>query len=219
MISTTSPIRRPAPKALPIPALRQHAGQQLAEGSIMLLGEPLEVGSTILYRPAGAERAMLYRVEELKGEWIHLVPAERQEPQWVRLAPGRSRVLVVEDDPILRFLVGDSLDFDGFEVRTAGSGDEALALLNGGQAFDAVLSDIDMPGSTDGLSLARWILRERPHIPVILTSGHRPRAEDLPTGVIFVPKPACLTELARTVWRVIDNATSSPRSVTSRAPA
>ncbi len=219
MISTASPIRRPAPEALSRPALRQPVAPQLAEGAMMLLGEPLEVGSTMLYRPAGAERAMLYRVDELKGEWVRLVPAERQEPQSVRIAPGRSRVLVVEDDPILRFLVGDSLDFDGFEVRTAGSGDEALALLEGGQAFDAVVSDIDMPGSTDGLSLARWILRERPHSPVILTSGHRPRAEELPAGVTFLPKPVCLTELARTVWHVIDNATSSPRSVTPGAPA
>jgi CheY-like chemotaxis protein len=219
MISTASPIRRPAPEALPRPAPQRPVGSQLAEDVMMLLGEPLEVGSTILYRPAGSERAMLYRVEELKGEWIHLVPAERQEPQWVKLAPGRSRVLVVEDDPILRFLVGDSLDFDGFEVRTAGSGDEALALLEGGQAFDAVVSDIDMPGSTNGVALARWILRERPHSPVILTSGHRPRAEELPAGVTFLPKPACLTELARTVWRVIDKATSSPRSVTPGASA
>jgi CheY-like chemotaxis protein len=152
---------------------------------------------------------MFYRVDELKGEWVHLVPAERQGPQWVRVTPGRSRVLVVEDDPILRFLVGDSLDFDGFEVRTAGSGDEALALLEGGQAFDAVVSDIDMPGSTSGVALAQWILRERPHVPIILTSGHRPEAEKLPIGVTFLPKPVCITELTGTVWDAIDNATSS----------
>ncbi len=218
-MSATTSLFRPAPVACSKPASRQPLGACLAENAMMMLNEPIEVGSTVLYRPEGTERAMLFRIDELKDGWVHLVPAERQEPQWVKVAPARLKILVVEDDPILRFLVGDSLDFDGFEVRTAGSGDEALALLEGGQTFDAVVSDIDMPGSTDGLALARWVLREHPHSPVILTSGHRPRAEELPAGVTFLPKPVCLTELARTVWRVIDNATSSPRPVTPGASA
>jgi CheY-like chemotaxis protein len=115
--------------------------------------------------------------------------------------------------------VGDSLELDGFAVTTAGSGDEALAILERGPGVDVIVSDIDMPGSINGLALARQVVRERPEIPVILVSGHRPRPEELPTGVTFLPKPVCLTELARTVWGAIDRATASPRTASPGAPA
>lgn len=89
------------------------------------------------------------------------------------------RILVVEDDARIRLQIADYLTSNGYLVVEAASADEALLLLQGDDsAIDCVFSDVQMPGSQDGVGLARWILRHRPELPVLLTSGNF-RVEDL----------------------------------------
>ncbi|RWX05987.1 response regulator [Rhizobium hidalgonense] len=99
------------------------------------------------------------------------------------------RVLVVDDDPLIRFAMVDALEDAGFEVLEAGNADEALVLLEGIQV-DAVFTDVNMPGSTDGLGLMARVRARSPSTRVIVTSGHvRLGAFDLASGVSFVAKP------------------------------
>lgn len=102
-------------------------------------------------------------------------------------------ILVVEDDLRIRQQIADHLTGRGFMVLEAGSADEALALLERDSGtIDCVFSDVQMPGPHDGVALARWILRHRPGLPVLLTSGNF-RTEDLEpelrTVLPVLPKP------------------------------
>ena len=80
-------------------------------------------------------------------------------------------VLVVEDEALVRLLAATHLSDKGFSVTEAASADEAVVLLEGESVGMLVFSDIQMPGSMDGVDLAHWIALERPELKVLLTSG------------------------------------------------
>jgi CheY-like chemotaxis protein len=108
---------------------------------------------------------------------------------------ARGSVLVVEDEARLRFNIVDFLDQAGYRTLEAANADEALVLLRA-HAVDTLYTDIDMPGSIDGLGLAAAVRARWPATRVIVTSGivklsHR----DLETGVTFVTKPTSGLEL------------------------
>jgi CheY-like chemotaxis protein len=102
--------------------------------------------------------------------------------------PHVARILVVEDEVAIRCLLTDELRDAGFAVVEAARADEALSYLKTAGAVDLVFTDIQTPGSLDGVELARQIRAEFPSIPVILTSGNvGPQSVD---GLgLFVPKP------------------------------
>jgi DNA-binding response OmpR family regulator len=113
-------------------------------------------------------------------------------------------VLLVEDEWLIRAIMSEELVDAGFEVISVETGDEALALLNGAnKGFHILVTDIHMPGQTDGICLAR-IVRERfPSVPIIYTTG-RPDALDragLPGGrvstLVKPYKPSRLIEAVR----------------------
>ena len=85
------------------------------------------------------------------------------------------RVLVVDDEEVLRRLVRGLLERDGHRVQVASSGDEALDLfvraLHAGERFDVVVTDLAMPG-TDGEAVAVEVKRTTPSTPVILLTGY-----------------------------------------------
>lgn len=87
-------------------------------------------------------------------------------------------VLLVEDHARLRRILQWALESDGFRVTSAESADEAVALLEKGATVDILLSDIRMPGSIDGLQLARWVRDHHPGIAILLQTGF----SDLDTG-------------------------------------
>ena len=100
-------------------------------------------------------------------------------------------LLVVEDNPLLRLLLAESLTIADYKVVETGSADEALKLLSRGKKFALVITDIEMPGSMDGLALANVIHERWPEIALIVTSGRvQPAAGELPIGAKFVKKPS-----------------------------
>jgi CheY-like chemotaxis protein len=111
------------------------------------------------------------------------------------------RILVADDDKIIRDAVTWFLEFMGFEVALAANGIEALAVFLE-SSFDLVLTDLQMP-AMDGLSLASHIKERSPNTPVILLTGCdretvRKRVESASVdSVIF--KPFRLKDLQRTV--------------------
>lgn len=79
-------------------------------------------------------------------------------------------VLIVEDEPLLRFDAVDALENAGFSTFEAANADEALVLLKRNK-IDTLYTDINMPGSMDGLGLARRVLSLWPKTRVIIASG------------------------------------------------
>jgi DNA-binding NtrC family response regulator len=95
---------------------------------------------------------------------------------------------MVEDDDLVRDTVSSSLKSAGFDISTCASADEALRRLDAGERFDAVLTDVVMPGTLSGLDLAKLILERYPRIGVIVATGYSDRRVDLPR-VRTLPKP------------------------------
>ncbi len=90
-------------------------------------------------------------------------------------------ILIVEDDPILRFTLALELHQAGFAVREAASADEAETVLGTGAPIDLVVTDIEMPGTRNGLELAKIVRAFHPHMGVIVVSGIVP-----PSGIVGV---------------------------------
>jgi CheY-like chemotaxis protein len=104
-------------------------------------------------------------------------------------------VLVVEDEIILRDVTAEYLEDCGFSVLQAGSADEAVGLLRRNRDVGAVFSDIQMPGSMNGLGLAHWITETLPGVKVLLTSGQIPPA--LAQEWTMLAKPYDMAEVER----------------------
>ncbi len=103
---------------------------------------------------------------------------------------SKSVVLVVEDEPILRALSVAVVEVADLEAVEAGNADEAIQILESRADIRIVFSDVRMPGSVDGIILARIIRRRWPHVQLILTSGEDELGIRLiPDRVRFFTKP------------------------------
>ena len=99
-------------------------------------------------------------------------------------------LLVVEDEALIRMDVVDQLESEGFRVLEASTADEAISILGRDATVRIVLTDIDMPGSMDGLKLAAAVRDRWPPIQIIVMSGHRTvEITDMPDGSVFFSKP------------------------------
>ena len=109
-------------------------------------------------------------------------------------------LLVVEDELLIRLDMVSLLEQRGFAVLQAANADEAIEILTRNSEIRGVLSDIDMPGSMNGIALVNVISKRWPPCRLILVSGMRaPRAEDLPERTYFIPKPVSAAVLDRTL--------------------
>lgn len=116
---------------------------------------------------------------------------------------GRMIVLVVEDEPLLRMAAVCTVEDAGFEPLEASNADEAILILEGRNDIRIVFTDIDMPGSMDGIKLAESVRGRWPPISIIVTSGHRiVRKDDLPLGSAFFGKPYNDADLVATLQRM-----------------
>jgi CheY-like chemotaxis protein len=120
--------------------------------------------------------------------------------------PGRpsAAVLIVEDEPLIRMGAVHLIEDAGYEVYEAGSADAAIALLELHKEIRLIFTDVDMPGSMDGLKLAHCVRGRWPPVKIIVTSGHiKVTEESLPAGAIFLPKPYDPAEIAHKVRELI----------------
>lgn len=107
-----------------------------------------------------------------------------------------SRLLLVEDEDDLRFLICDALTDLGYEVTTASDGQQAIAELNGGLRFDHVVTDVSMPRGVSGLEVAAEAARVQPDARLVLVSGYqRSQLPAIPEGMRFLPKPYRIHQL------------------------
>jgi two-component system, response regulator PdtaR len=101
-----------------------------------------------------------------------------------------SSVLVVEDDFLVRAIAVAHLKDSGFSTVEAQTADEAMVILRDDRSIAAVFSDVQMPGSMDGIALAQWLAHACPNVMVLLTSGRMD--PDMSAGWRFIAKPYSL---------------------------
>jgi two-component system, response regulator PdtaR len=152
-----------------------------------------------MVRRAGRARGLPYSL-----------PPERNRPRHLdsvgvrcvveNSATRRPVVLIVEDEFVLRMNAAETICDAGFDVVEAGNADEAIAILEARPDIHVVFTDIQMPGSMDGLKLARFVRGRWPPIKIVATSGFvSVRKDDLPEGSRFVPKPYRAEQIVATL--------------------
>ncbi len=121
---------------------------------------------------------------------------------------GHETILVVEDDRLVRQYVLTQLRSLGYVTLEAGNATEALAIIKAGQRFDLLFTDVIMPGTMNGRQLADAILKQRPDLKVLFTSGYTENAiihhGRLDSGVLLLAKPYRKSDMARMIRRAID---------------
>ncbi|WP_249128931.1 MULTISPECIES: response regulator [Bradyrhizobium] len=109
------------------------------------------------------------------------------------------KILLVEDEPLILLDVEDGLQQADHTVISVCNADRAIDVLRT-QAVDLILTDIDMPGSMDGLKLAAAVRDRWPPVKIVIMSGkRRPTDEELPTHARFIPKPFSQAQLLSAV--------------------
>ena len=113
-------------------------------------------------------------------------------------------VLIVEDDFLLRLDAMQMLEEAGFKVVEASNSDQAILILEARPDINVMFTDIDMPGSIDGIKLAHAVRGRWPPIKIIATSGHfKIDNGNLPAGGKFIPKPYNFKYVADVIREVV----------------
>jgi DNA-binding NtrC family response regulator len=114
---------------------------------------------------------------------------------------GRETVLVVDDEPIIRMDMAETLRQAGFDVAEASNSDEALRKLNGSGFSPSVLvSDVQMPGSMNGYGLAKHVHGLLPKTAIVIISGVvTPSPGHMPPNATFLAKPVTPERLLRAI--------------------
>lgn len=133
-----------------------------------------------------------------------------QSPGPPQDGPAARRILVVDDEEVVRILVARALADAGFVVTEAADGAAAVALLaRGGTDIDLVVCDLVMP-AFNGRDLARWLARHRPELPILLISGYPLaylEAHDLhDPGLPLLRKPFLPSKLVEAVEETLASA-------------
>lgn len=99
-------------------------------------------------------------------------------------------ILVVDDEPLIRLNLADFFEDEGFRVFEAENAEAAIVVLESNPSIQVVLTDVQMPGSMDGVKLAHYIRDRYPPTLLVVASGAvKLRPSDLPSHTVFVAKP------------------------------
>jgi CheY-like chemotaxis protein len=133
-------------------------------------------GTTItVYLPSCAD-------EQITSKEVSAAKTKTQHSQ-------RQTVLVVDDSADVAEVTSSLFEHLGYETIYRDSAEAALKLLEAGTKIDLVFSDIVMPGTIDGVGLAREIRSRYPNLPVVLTTGYSDAAEATPSNLRILRKP------------------------------
>jgi CheY-like chemotaxis protein len=130
------------------------------------------------------------------------------EDVFVESDPDRGHtILIVEDETLVRMATAEHLRDAGYTVVEAATGDEAQAVLEAGVPVSLIFSDLNMPGSVDGLALAEWAGAQRNPPVVMLTSGVPVQLTQArtrcPNVCAFLVKPYVLEEVERSMRELL----------------
>lgn len=117
---------------------------------------------------------------------------------------GKPRIMLVEDEFLIRLTLSEALADEGYEVIEAASGEDALAALEAdGGTIGLMLTDIQLPGALDGKALAARLRERQPGLPVIFMSG---RPDPLPESAapqMMMAKPYLPSDVAAAVKQIL----------------
>jgi DNA-binding NtrC family response regulator len=118
-------------------------------------------------------------------------------------APTTSHtILVVEDEALIRMIAVETLEDAGYQVLQAANSQEAIEVLLGhSERISVLMTDVHMPGETNGIGLVQYVKRRYPHIRTLIVSGKAHRG-DVPAATIFVPKPYSYEILVDAIYRL-----------------
>ena len=111
-------------------------------------------------------------------------------------------ILLVEDEPLLREVTSEDLQDLGFTPVCARDGDEAIELLESGQEFCALITDLRMPGDRDGWEVALKARELHADLPVIYLSGYSEDGPEPVAGAAFVRKPYRISDIEAALVKV-----------------
>jgi CheY-like chemotaxis protein len=112
-------------------------------------------------------------------------------------------VLIVDDEDVVRMVGSDILAEGGYRVLEAANAAEALECLEGETEVVVLFTDVNMPGTPDGLGLARLVKSRWPEVKILVASGNvRPGPDDLPEKVMFLSKPYRANDLLSLVHQL-----------------
>lgn len=112
------------------------------------------------------------------------------------------RILVVEDEFLIRMTLAEALGDEGFEVLEAETGDVALPMLEADDSIRLLLTDIQLPGKLNGRMLAARARVRAPTLPIIFMTG-QPDPADAATALdVFISKPYTLNDICQAARRL-----------------
>jgi CheY-like chemotaxis protein len=120
---------------------------------------------------------------------------------------GHETILVVEDDRLVREYVLTQLHSLGYVTLDAANAAEALAIVEAGNKFDLLFTDVIMPGAMNGRQLANEMQKSKPALKVLFTSGYTENAiihhGRLDSGVLLLAKPYRKSDLAGMIRKAL----------------
>src|SRR5688572_23010453 len=106
--------------------------------------------------------------------------------------PPKPVILVVDDDVFIRTMAAEVLREAQLTVIEAATADEARVILESPAEVDLLFTDVQMPGSMDGIGLAQLVRNTRPGIKIVVTSGQAPQWPSVGVTEVFIGKPYAL---------------------------
>jgi PAS domain S-box-containing protein len=154
--------------------LSQVYGFAYQAGGTVTANSKVGEGTTItVYLPSCAD-------EQIASEELSATKTEQSQ---------RPKVLIVDDSADVAEVTSTFFDHLGYQTVYRDSAEAALRLLTDGTKVDLVFTDIVMPGTIDGVGLAREIRSRYPRLPVILTTGYSDAAQAVPPDLRILHKP------------------------------
>jgi len=161
-------------------------------------------------------------VERQGTTFLIRLPATEEEPG-VRVgapegpaAPGREKILVVEDEAQVRELVHRILAGAGYSVVTAATGDEGMAMVSSEPGLQMVVTDLVLPGGSSGVDIARRVATGPGSVRLLCISGYSEQlvsgAQGFPYAAPFLQKPFSASELLKKVREILDHAPGADSS-------
>lgn len=124
-----------------------------------------------------------------------------------KMKNGKPVVLVVEDSALIRMSAIELVLDAGYEALEAGNADEAIRILESRDDIDLVFTDVQMPGTMDGIKLSHYIRDRWPPVRLIVASGAAILKESmLPTDSRYFPKPYDSSTISETMARLLADA-------------